>query len=203
MKKIILIVLVVSAISFNMNAQNTSLINAFNNSYALEKKGDFSNARKELQTVYNEKSYEINLRMGWLLYNEGEMINSVKFYEKAIALMPYAIEAKLGLVYPLSSLGNWEAVLETYLKILKTDPNNTLVNYRTGLIYYNRKEYAKANTYLQKNINLYPFNYDNLILSAWSYLNLGQQTEAKVLFEKCLLFNAEDESAKAGLKLIK
>jgi len=203
MKKIILIVLVVSAISFNMNAQNTSLINAFNNSYALEKKGDFSNARKELQTVYNEKSYEINLRMGWLLYNEGEMINSVKFYEKAIALMPYAIEAKLGLVYPLSSLGNWEAVLETYLKILKTDPNNTLINYRTGLIYYNRKEYAKANTYLQKNINLYPFNYDNLILSAWSYLNLGQQTEAKVLFEKCLLFNAEDESAKAGLKLIK
>jgi tetratricopeptide (TPR) repeat protein len=203
MKKIILIVLVVSAISFNMNAQNTSLINAFNNSYALEKKGDFSNARKELQTVYNEKSYEINLRMGWLLYNEGEMRNSVKFYEKAIALMPYAIEAKLGLVYPLSSLGNWEAVLETYLKILKTDPNNTLINYRTGLIYYNRKEYAKANTYLQKNINLYPFNYDNLILSAWSYLNLGQQTEAKVLFEKCLLFNAEDESAKAGLKLIK
>jgi tetratricopeptide (TPR) repeat protein len=203
MKKIILIVLVVSAISFNMNAQNTSLINAFNNSYALEKKGDFSNARKELQTVYNEKSYEINLRMGWLLYNEGEMINSVKSYEKAIALMPYAIEAKLGLVYPLSSLGNWEAVLETYLKILKTDPNNTLINYRTGLIYYNRKEYAKANTYLQKNINLYPFNYDNLILSAWSYLNLGQQTEAKVLFEKCLLFNAEDESAKAGLKLIK
>lgn len=203
MKKIILIVLVVSAISFNMNAQNTSLINAFNNSYALEKKGDFSNARKELQTVYNDKSYEINLRMGWLLYNEGEMINSVKFYEKAIALMPYAIEAKLGLVYPLSSLGNWEAVLETYLKILKTDPNNTLINYRTGLIYYNRKEYAKANTYLQKNINLYPFNYDNLILSAWSYLNLGQQTEAKVLFEKCLLFNAEDESAKAGLKLIK
>jgi hypothetical protein len=42
-----------------------------------------------------------------------------------------------------------------------------------------------------------------LILSAWSYLNLGQQTEAKVLFEKCLLINAEDESAKAGLKLIK
>jgi hypothetical protein len=32
---------------------------------------------------------------------------------------------------------------------------------------------------------------------------LGQQTEAKVLFEKCLLINAEDESAKAGLKLIK
>jgi tetratricopeptide (TPR) repeat protein len=203
MKKIIILILFVSAFTFKINAQNTSLINAFNNSYALEKKGDFSNARKELQTVYNEKSYELNLRLGWLLYNEGEMMNSIKFYEKAIALMPYAIEAKLGLVYPLSSLGNWEAVLETYLKILKTDPNNTLVNYRTGLIYYNRKEYAKANMYLQKNINLYPFNYENLILSAWAYLNLGKQTEAKVLFEKCLLMNAEDESAIAGLKLIK
>jgi tetratricopeptide (TPR) repeat protein len=94
-------------------------------------------------------------------------------------------------------------MLISNIGILKIDPSNTLVNYRIGLIYYNRKEYAKANTYLQKNINLYPFNYDNLILSAWSYLNLGQQTEAKVLFEKCLLFNAEDESAKAGLKLIK
>lgn len=203
MKKIILLVLLYTAVSMSLMAQNSSLINAFNNSYALEKKGDFTNARKELQSVYQEKNYEMNLRMGWLLYNEGEMMNSIKFYEKAITLMPYAIEPKLGLVYPLSSVGNWESVLETYLKILKIDPNNTFVNYRTGLIYYNRKEYAKSITYLQKNINLYPFNYENLILAAWAHLYAGQNTEAKVLFEKCLLMNSEDESAKAGLKLIK
>lgn len=203
MKKISLFLLLFAAFGTALIAQNNVIAIAFNNSYNLEKKGDFSNARKELQAVYQEHNYEMNLRMGWLYYNEGEMINSIKFYEKAIDIMPYAIEPKLGLVYPLSNLGNWDSVLETYLKILKVDPNNNLVNYRTGLIYYNRKEYAKAIVYLQKNINLYPFNYDNLILSAWAHLYAGHNTEAKALFEKCLFINMEDESANSGLKMIK
>jgi tetratricopeptide (TPR) repeat protein len=77
------------------------------------------------------------------------------------------------------------------------------VNYRVGLIYYNRGEFAKADPYLEKVVNLYPFDYDGLLLLAWNKLSLQKSREAKVLFQKVLLNNPGDESATEGLKLIK
>ncbi|MFN4299591.1 MAG: tetratricopeptide repeat protein [Thermaurantimonas sp.] len=41
-------------------------------------------------------------------------------------------------------MGKWDTVLEIYQKILLIDPNNSLVYYRVGLIYYNKGNYNKA-----------------------------------------------------------
>jgi tetratricopeptide (TPR) repeat protein len=68
---------------------------------------------------------------------------------------------------------------------------------------YNKKNYKAAYSYLSKNINLYPFDYDNLILFAWTNFQLGKLREAKVLFNKVLLNKPSDSSAKEGLALIK
>ena len=90
-----------------------------------------------------------------------------------------------------------------YNKILEIDPQNTLTNYRLGLIYYNRQNYEKADTYLEKVINLHPFDYDSMLLLAWNKLALQKFREAKVLFNKVLMYSPDDESAKEGLRLIK
>ena len=76
-------------------------------------------------------------------------------------------------------------------------------NYRLGLIYYNRKNYEKASVYLEKVVNLYPFDYDSLILFAWNNFMLQKTREARVLFNKVLMYNPGDQSALDGLKLIK
>lgn len=180
-----------------------NLEQAFQKSYSLENSGDFVGAIQVLQGNYRADSYEINLRLGWLHYQASRLNESIEFYRKAVSLKPYAVEPKLGLVLPLSVQGLWTEVEETYQKILQIDPQNSLVNYRLGLIYYNRGNFDKADPYLEKVVNLYPFDYDGLLLLAWNKLQLQKSREAIVLFQKVLLYNPGDSSAKEGLALLK
>lgn len=199
-----LFVLVLTLMAVNLFAQDfAKLTSAFTESYAKEKEGKLADAAKPLKAVYDEKSYEINLRLGWLTYLQGQFNESVGYYSKAVELMPYAIEPRLGLVLPASAMGNWGMVVEQYNKILSVDPNNTLVLYRMGLLSYENKDYKKAYTFFEKVVNLYPFDYYSVLMLGWTNYQLGKTKEAKVLFQKALLYDPTSASAKEGLGLIK
>jgi tetratricopeptide (TPR) repeat protein len=192
----------ISSSLFGQTSQ-AALQDAFSKSYQYEYRGNFADAISALKTVYQEDSYEINVRLGWVTYLAGLFTESSAYYQKAIALKPYSIEAKLGIANPASALGNWDQVIAQYNEILTIDPQNTTANYRMGSIYYGRKDYGKAEKYLEKVINLYPFDYDSNILFAWTCLKLGKLREAQVLFNKVLLIKPTDASALEGLGLIK
>jgi len=176
---------------------------AFLNSYRRENKGEYTKAVDTLKAVYQADSYEINLRLGWLSYKAGLFTESAAYYQKAMALKPYSIEARFGFTYPASALGNWEQVATQYTEVLKIDPQNTIANYKLGLIYYGKKDYSTAQKHFEKVVNLYPFDYDSVIMFAWTNFKLGNYREAKVLFHKALLNKPGDSSALEGLKLIK
>jgi tetratricopeptide (TPR) repeat protein len=191
-------------ITFHTFAQDFELLEAaFKKSYEYEKKGEYQNAINELKNVYREDSYENNLRLGWLVYLSGSFTESSAYYQKAINLKPYSIEAKLGYVLPVSSMGNWTAVKAEYFKILEIDPMNSLVNYRLGLIFYNAKDYKTALKYFETVVNQYPFDYDSVIMFAWTNYHLGKTREAIILFQKALLIKPGDDSANEGLDLVK
>lgn len=195
-------ILMVAAI--HTKAQDSSsLSTAFSTSYTYENKGEHSKAIESLKKVYDESSYEINLRLGWLNYQLGLFTESIAYYNKAISLMPLSIEARLGFVLPASSQGNWEQVITRYNEILKLDPNHYTVNYRMGMIFYGRKDYQTAFRYFERIANFYPFDYDALLMLGWTNFQLGKLREAKVLFQKALLNKPDDTSAKEGLSLIK
>jgi tetratricopeptide (TPR) repeat protein len=118
-------------------------------------------------------------------------------------LKPYAIEARFGAVKPLSAIESWDKVKAHYLEILKIDPQNTVANYWLGVIYYNRKDYVNAIKLFEKVVNLYPLDYDSVIMLAWSKLNTGKSADARVLFNQALILRPDDSSALSGLKLIK
>lgn len=176
---------------------------AFIKSYDYETQGNYAKASEELKKVYLNDSYEINLRLGWLNYLQGQFTESSSYYLKAMTMKPFSIEAKFGYVYPLAAAGNWALVKTQYLEIIKIDPQNTLANYRLGLIYYNTGDFQTALKYLEKVVNLYPFDYDSMVLYAWTNLKLGKLREAEILFKKVLLIKPADESAKEGLSLVK
>ena len=90
-----------------------------------------------------------------------------------------------------------------YVEILKIDPQNTIANYWLGVIYYNRKDYVNATKLFEKSVNLYPLDYDSVIMLAWAKLNTGKSADAKVLFNQALILRPDDKSALDGLKLIK
>jgi tetratricopeptide (TPR) repeat protein len=203
MKKTSLMIIFVLSVLV-LNAQDyTKLTAAFSDSYVKEKSGKYGEAATALKAFYDPDSYEINLRLGWLTYLQGQFTESLGYYNKAIDLMPYAIEPRLGVVLPASSLGNWDMVIMHYNKILAIDPNNTVTLYRLGLISYDRKDYSQAYKLFEKVVNLYPFDYQSVLMLAWTNLRLGKTREAKILFNKALLYSPEDASAKEGLGLIK
>ncbi len=203
MKKLISTFVLVLAVAIVFAQDYAKLTSAFNESYAKEKNAKYTDAAAVLKAHYDEKSYEINLRLGWLTYLQGQFSESMGYYSKAIDLMPYAIEPRLGIVLPASAMGNWDLVVLHYNKILNIDPNNTLVLYRMGLINYERKDYKQAYSHFEKVVNLYPWDHDSLLMFAWTNYMLGKTREAKILFQKTLLYNPDDASAKEGLGLIK
>ena len=199
----LILVLLFTARMAIAQANAKSLQDAFKSSYSWEFKGNYADAIASLKAVYDENSYEINVRLGWLHYLSGSFTEATAYYQKAITLMPYSIEAKFGYVLPASALGNWEQVKVKYDEILQIDPQNTLASYRMGMICYGKQEYAKAEKYFEKVVNLYPFDYDSNIMFAWTNLKLGKYREAQVLFNKVLMLRPDDQSAQEGLALIK
>lgn len=175
---------------------------AFQQSYIQEATGEVGAAINSLKGVYDEKSYEINLRLGWLSYQAGNFSESLAYYNNAISLMPYAIEPRFGIVYPGAAMGNWTLVMKQYEKILEISPNNSIAMHRMGLIYYGKEDYESAKKYFEKVANLFPFDYDALNMLAWSYFKLNNFREAKVLFQKALLHTPGGTSAIEGLDLL-
>ena len=186
-----------------LQAQSSALTEAFGTSYTQEGKGDYTGAIKTLKALYVDNHYETNLRLGYLHYMAGLFTESMTYYQKAITLMPYGIEARMGYVLPAAAVGNWDKVEATYRKVLEIDPNQTIVNYRLGSILYGKKDYQNSLKYFEKVVNLYPFDYDSLLMFGWTQLQLGKYREARVLFNKVLLISPKDASALEGISLLK
>lgn len=190
-------------VSLNAFSQNKALADAFSRSYTAETNAKYDVAIASLTDVYNASSYETNLRLGWLNYLMGRYKESVSYYQKAIALMPAATEPKWAVITPLTKLESWNDIEKEYLSILKLDAKNATANYNLGMIYYYRKNYVDAKKYFDVALNLYPFGYNNMLMSAWANYFLGNKNEASVLFNKVLLYSPNDKSALEGLGLIK
>jgi tetratricopeptide (TPR) repeat protein len=199
-----LITIVLLCIAWNSVGQyNEKVLKAFESSYVAEKGGDFKKAATYLKDTYQDDSYEFNLRLGWLAYKAGQLDESKNYYRKALELLPYSEEAKFGLILPLASKGEWNEVIRMYNQILENSPLNTVALYRLGLIYYDRKDWPQALKCFQKVVDLYPFVYDGLLMLAWTNLQQGKSREAKILFNKVILYSPGDKSAMEGLKLLK
>ncbi len=189
-------------INFAFGQTNKEIINAFKKSYELEATGSYKEASNELKKVYADDSYEINLRLGWLEYNAGMFQESAAYYQSALNLKPYSEEAKFGLINPKVAQGKWNEAIKIYNNILSINSLNTVANYRLGLIYFGQKKYLNAKEYFGKVVNLYPFDYDSLLMLAWTNYYLGKYSTAKVLFNKALMNRPNDKSAQEGLDLL-
>jgi len=200
-----LLVVVVSALTISdLSAQSDAKIqSAFAESYKAELSGYYVLSVSELRAVYQADNYSINARLGWLLFLSKQYTESVNYYDKAINLKPYAIEARFGMIKALNELKSWDKVKEQYEAILKIDDQNTTSLYWLGVLLYNRKDYDNAAKNFEKIVNLYPMDYGSVIMLAWARLYQGKTGDAKVLFNQAILLSPNDPSATAGLNQIK
>jgi tetratricopeptide (TPR) repeat protein len=205
LSKVFLIWLLMAIISPGIGlAQNQQqLRDAFSSSISHESNQRYSEAISALMGVYSVRSYEINLRLGWLHYLNRNYSESITYYKRSIGIMPAASEPLWGIINPYSAIEDWVNVERTYKSIIKLDPKNSKAHYYLGLIFFNRKNYTEAKKYFDVVLNLFPFDYGAMLMSAWNNFFLGNFSDARVLFNKVLLFSPNDKSALEGLSLIK
>ncbi|MFM8493036.1 MAG: tetratricopeptide repeat protein [Bacteroidota bacterium] len=176
---------------------------AFERSYVLEKEKRYTEAMNALQTLNQPNEYPVNLRLGWLAHHAGQYAQSVGYYKAAQKLQPKATEPLWGLLLPLNAQENWTEAEKVYLSILALDPKSSSANYHLGLIYYYREDFAQAKKYLDASLELSPFDYYSMLMSAWTRLFLGQTDDAARLFDRVLLNTPGDQSAQEGLARIR
>lgn len=203
LKNTLFVTLFFFAVSLTLQAQNKDIANAFYKSYDFEAAKKYDAAIASFNNINISNSYEANLRLGWLNYLAGNDAESIKYYKKAEAIMPAATEPKWAVITVFTKLENWKEIEKSYLAILKLDPKDPTANYNLGLIYYYRKNYVVSKKYFDVSLNLAPFNYNFLLMSAWTNYFLGNKNAAIILFNKVLLYSPNDNSATQGLGLIK
>ncbi|MDF1572682.1 MAG: tetratricopeptide repeat protein [Bacteroidales bacterium] len=197
-----MVLMAIAMAAFTQSAAYSKTVKAFQDSYLNEATGDLQAATQVLKEVYDEDGYEVNLRLGWLTYSAGQFTESYSYYNRAVELKPFAIEPRFGLIYPTAAMGNWDMVIWQYEKIIEIAPGNTIAIHRLGLVYYGQKDYPAAEKLFDKVVNLYPFDYDALLMLAWTKLQLKKFREAKVLFNKALMHTPGGQSALEGLELL-
>jgi len=204
LKKSITAAIAIISLASSATAQNGDEIQkAFKSSYVNEYKANYSGALADLQKVYKADNYELNLRMGWLQYSAKQYSSSMDYYQKAIDLKKYSVEARFGFIKPANEAKQYDKAYEKYEEILKIDPYNSIANYWVGVYYYGAKKYDVAAKYFELVVNMYPFDYDANHMLGWTYLSLGKTTDAKMLFIKALFNKPGDTSATDGLNKCK
>lgn len=181
-----------------LQAQNT-ITKAFSKSYELETNKKYREAIDAIASL-NQDTYVVNLRLGWLHYLKGNFNKSKNYYNRAITKHNNSIEARFGLVYPLSAMQNWDEVITDYNSILKLDKNNAKANYQLAYIYFVRKEWNKTENYLHKILDLYPFDYDSNLLLGSTLIKNGKIKEAKKVLQIALIYNPDSKVVKKLLK---
>ena len=195
-----LIIVLAIMVSGSAEAQTSDEMQlAFKNSYTNENKLNYTAAIANLQKVYKSDSYETNLRLGWLQCLAKQYSVSMDYYQKAIDLKKFSIEARLGYIKPANEAKQYDKAYAKYEEILKIDPYNATANYWVGITFYTLKKYDISAKYFELVVNMYPFDYDSNHMLAWSYLNLGRMAEANILFTKALYNRPNDASAMLGL----
>lgn len=202
--KMFLFIILTTLIAGNLNAQSEAQIqSAFAESYKAEIISNYVASISQIKSVYLADNYYMNERLGWLLFLSKQYTESVNYYDKAIKLKPYAIEARFGMIKALDALESWDKIKEQYEAILKIDDQNTTSLYWLGVLLYNRKDYDNAAKNFEKIVNLYPMDYGSIIMLAWTRLYQGKKSEAIVLFNQALLLSPNDSSAISGLNQLK
>lgn len=196
--------IVLAFLALNATAQTDAKIqSAFAESYKSELSGNYAVSVSEIMSVYQAENYNMNARLGWLLFLSKQYTQSVSYYDKAIRLKPYCLEARFGMIKSLNALESWDKVKEQYESILKIDDQNTTSLYWLGVLLYNRKDYDGASKNFEKIVNLYPMDYGSVIMLAWSKFYLGRTADSRIMFNQALLLSPNDASALSGLNLLK
>lgn len=173
----------------------------YQQSYDLEVDNKLTESLAALERVpAASQTYVYHFRRGWLLYLLGRHADAVASYERAIALTPTTIEARLGVMLPQMALRRWIDVEKVALEVLQRDALNYLASSRLAWSYYSLGRWADAATVYRRILTAYPSDVEMRAGLGWSLLKQGKAAEAAVELRQVLDIAPRHRSAREGLQ---
>jgi tetratricopeptide (TPR) repeat protein len=195
------IILVMSINLFAKDLSHEQIYEYYNKSYGYEKAGNYIDAIKAIQLVYEKypNTYTINSRLGSLYRLNGKFRNSIEHYRKALKVIPASISAKLGLQYTYLLSEDYDMVLMLGYQIISVDYYNYYANYRIAYSLSQDGKLDMSETIINKMLAIYPS--DVLFLTELGLLQLKQKkpTIAKTTLLNVLILDPENVRAKSSL----
>ena len=196
MYRIFFILLIFVSVSFAITPKEIQ--EAYHRSFNYEKISDFDNAIRTLLPVLEAypKGYTVNLRLGWLYYNNSNLANSIYHYKQAMKVAPSSIEAKLGYLYPLIKQEKYSEVESVCYQIINSDYYNYFGNLKLAYVLRMQKKNELALRVTQKMLMIYPIDID--FLTEFGLVNeaMGEEQTATYTFWDILTLDPENLAAK-------
>jgi tetratricopeptide (TPR) repeat protein len=145
--------------------------------------------------------YAANLRAGWLHYLLGKYPDSSRYYSKALAAKPNAIEPRLGAMLPMMAAGDWLGAEKTARDVLKRAPREYLASSRLAFTLFSLKRFVEAQAQYKEVLEDWPGDVEMMVGLGWTYFHQGLKPQAQEMFQRALAIRRDSKSAKEGLDL--
>ncbi len=179
MKRIITIILL---LTISLSATElTDYQKNYIKSFVLEEKKSYSKAIEELVKIYPkyQYDYELNLRLGWLYYQNKENKKSINYLKKTMLINENAIEPLNMILLPLTSLKNLKDAKKYSSIVIKKSPANYYAHLRIAYLYYILKKYDKALYHYNILNSFYPSDTSTKLGMAATLLKLKKYDKAR------------------------
>ena len=180
-----------------------SVPDLYRQSYTAEARGDYATAAEVMERLGPAGgTYVAQLRKGWLHYLAGRHAVAAEAYQRAAALEPAAVEARLGAMLPLMALRRWKDAERFGEEAQALAPGDFTAVSRLAFIQYSQGQWARAEPLYRRALAAWPANAEMRTGLGWTLLKLGRNKEAREAFEAVLLFAPDQLSAREGLGLV-
>ena len=180
-----------------------SVPDLYRQSYAAEARGDYTGATELLERLGPAAgTYVAQLRRGWLLYLAGRHAPSAEAYQRAAALEPASVEARLGAMLPLMALRRWKDAERFGEEAQALAPGDFTAMSRLAFIQYSQGQWTRAEPLYRRALAAWPSSAEMRTGLGWTLLKLERHKEAREAFEAVLLYAPDQLSAREGLLLV-
>lgn len=145
--------------------------------------------------------YLAALRTGWLFNCKQDYVRSAEAYRKAADCATNSLSPLQGLLSCQERLADFTGMVQTAVTILRVDPANFKANMAVGRAWFEKKQYARAQPYVQQASQLYPEESEAASYLAWTLFYLGKKADAAPVFRHLVTLQPDYPHAVLGLSL--
>ena len=167
---------------------HAAMEDAWSESYRAEAAGQFDTAIKALAPILDKfpRHEFAHLRKGWLHYLRGEHNDSVAEYKLAVGINSKSLDARLGATLPLLAQQRWREAAFYARQVIELSPWNYYAHVRLMICEEAEGQWEALAKHAGEVAARYPSDATVQVYLARAFARLGQDTQARVVYEQVL-----------------